>query len=81
VERSQKSDWEEFYSIVDLASPDLKEKLRQWQDDYNHERPHGSLGSQTPWEKWCDLECQTPIHEEVEALCDPTKEEGVRKFV
>ena len=34
VERSQKTDWEEFYSTVDLADLDLNEKLRQWQDYY-----------------------------------------------
>ena len=39
VERTQKTDWEEFYSTVDLASPDLNDKLREWQDYYNHERP------------------------------------------
>ena len=51
VERSQKTDWEEFYSTVDFTATDLNEKLRQWQDYYNHERPHGSLGNQTPWER------------------------------
>jgi hypothetical protein len=44
------------------------------QDYYNHERPHGSLGNQTPWEKWWDLTDKTPLHEEVEAMYDPTKE-------
>jgi transposase InsO family protein len=44
VERSQKTDWDEFYSIIDdLKSADLPDKLREWQDYYNHERPHGSL--------------------------------------
>ena len=27
-----------------------REKLRAWQDDYNHHRPHGSLGHLTPSE-------------------------------
>jgi Integrase core domain len=61
VERSQKTDWDEFYSTVDLTAPDLDEKLRQWQDYYNHERPHGSLGNKTPWEKWWDLVDKTPL--------------------
>jgi transposase InsO family protein len=51
VERTQKTDWEEFYSTVDLDSPNLNEKLREWQDYYNHERPHVSLKKQVPWEK------------------------------
>ena len=29
---------------------DVREKLRAWQDDYNHHRPHGSLGNLTPSE-------------------------------
>jgi hypothetical protein len=74
VEGSQKTDWEEFYSIVDLADPDLNEKLRQWQDYYNHERPHGSLNNRTHWEVWWELGAKTPLTEEVEAMCDPTKE-------
>lgn len=27
---------------------DAREKLKGWQDDYNHHRPHGSLGNLTP---------------------------------
>jgi len=26
----------------------VREKLQAWQDDYNHHRPHGSLGHLTP---------------------------------
>jgi putative transposase len=29
---------------------DVREKLKAWQDDYNHCRPHGSLGNLTPSE-------------------------------
>ena len=74
VERSQKTDWDEFYSTVDFSDPDLNEKLRQWQDYYNHERPHGSLNNRTPWEVWWELGSKTPLHEEVEAMYDPAKE-------
>ena len=42
VERSQRTDLEEFYASVDLCTPDLEQRLEQWQDDYNQERPHGS---------------------------------------
>ena len=72
VERTQKTDWDEFYATVDLASPDLQEKLREWQDYYNHERPHGSLQNRTPWETWWELEA--PLNEEVEAMYDASKE-------
>jgi transposase InsO family protein len=74
VERTQKTDWEEFYSTVDLASPDLNDKLKEWQDYYNHERPHGSLKNQTPWERWWELSSKAPFYDEVEALYDDTKE-------
>ncbi|WP_291379530.1 MULTISPECIES: integrase core domain-containing protein [Achromobacter] len=36
---------------------DLRQKLQAWQDDYNHHRPHGSLGHLTPCEyvqKWSE---------------------------
>ena len=74
VERTQKTDWEEFYSITDLQSPDLEKQLQEWQDYYNHYRPHGSLDNKTPWKKWMELYLITPICEEVEAMYDPTKE-------
>jgi transposase InsO family protein len=51
VERSQKTEWEEFYPTVNLVAPDLNEKLRQRQDYYNRGRLYGSLANQTPWEK------------------------------
>ena len=74
VERSQRTDLEEFYPSVDLRSPDLEQLLEQWQDYYNQERIHGSLGGITPWEKWDQLAKYTPIFEEVEALFDPAQE-------
>ena len=44
VERSQKTDLEEFYAIADLSNfENLREELAQWQFFYNWQRPHGSL--------------------------------------
>lgn len=74
VERSQKTDLEEFRATVDLASNDLEQKLDDWQVYYNELRPHGSLHSQTPWERWGELSLKTPFADEVEALYDPAKE-------
>ncbi|OJV92939.1 MAG: hypothetical protein BGO39_03205 [Chloroflexi bacterium 54-19] len=74
VERSQKTDLEEFWARVDLKDPKLQEKLVEWQDYYNHYRVHGSLKNLTPWERWKELELKTPIHEEAEAMFDPGKE-------
>ena len=31
-----------------LSLADAKEKIEAWRGDYNHERPHGSLGNETP---------------------------------
>jgi transposase InsO family protein len=49
VERSQKTDLEEFYAVTDLSDFEkLKEQLSEWQFFYNWQRPHGSLGGKTP---------------------------------
>lgn len=37
-------------SEIFLNLEDAKRKLQAWKDDYNHTRPHGSLGGQTPSE-------------------------------
>jgi putative transposase len=36
---------QQFFSLVDA-----KEKIEAWRIDYNHQRPHGSLGHLTPME-------------------------------
>ena len=30
----------------------FNEKLREWENFYNHSRPHGALGGQTPYERF-----------------------------
>jgi len=40
VERSQHTDWVEFYATADLADPDLPLRLEEWQFFYNWRRPH-----------------------------------------
>jgi transposase InsO family protein len=74
VERSQRTDLEEFYPTVELKDPDLKMKLQDWQDYYNEFRPHGSLNGKTPWEKWWELAGKTPYSDDVFAMYDQTKE-------
>lgn len=73
VERTQRTDLEEFYDLVDLKSPELTEQLQQWQDYYNRQRKHGSI-NQTPWSKWESLKAQTPTLEEVQRLYGFKKE-------
>ncbi|MFY9782976.1 MAG: integrase core domain-containing protein, partial [Acidimicrobiales bacterium] len=55
VERSHRIDNEEFYRqlegvVIDDAGL-FNDKLREWEDFYNFNRPHGGLGGQTPYER------------------------------
>jgi putative transposase len=67
VERSQQTDWVEFYATADLADPDLALRLEEWQFFYNWRRPHTSLNGLTPMERYCALSSQTPYTEEIHA--------------
>jgi len=56
VERSHRVDDQEFYQLLDQdgITDDIhlfNEKLREWEDYYNHHRPHGALNGQTPFER------------------------------
>jgi transposase InsO family protein len=55
VERSHRIDEEEFYRMLEGVVIDdtglFNDKLREWEDFYNFNRPHGSLGGQTPYER------------------------------
>ena len=75
VERSQRTDLDEFYSTVDLKSPDLKDQLQEWQHFYNCNRLHGSLGGLSPMDKYFLVMKKTPFWEEVEASYDDNKEQ------
>ncbi len=74
VERSQKTDLDEFYATADLKDPELSDRLDEWQHHYNWHRPHGSLGGKTPMERVCELAAETPLTDEVSQNYDPTKE-------
>jgi len=73
VERSQRTDLEEFYATVDLDAG-LEERLAEWQHYYNWERPHGSLGGRSPMDRYFELSDRTPFWEDVEQNYDRTKE-------
>jgi len=55
VERSHRIDAEEFYRLLEGVVIDdanvFNDKLREWEDYYNFDRPHGGLGGQTPYER------------------------------
>ena len=74
VERSQKTDHEEFWATADLNSPDLELRVAEWQHYYNWDRPHGSLNGQTPIEMLHTKSEDTPFWDDVEANYDPGRE-------
>jgi transposase InsO family protein len=56
VERSHRIDDQEFYQVLDKdgITDDIhlfNEKLQEWEDYYNYQRPHGALDGQTPFER------------------------------
>jgi transposase InsO family protein len=51
VERSHRSDQEEFYQLLDYTDDvDLNRKLADWEMFYNFSRPHGAFNGKTPYE-------------------------------
>ena len=55
VERSHRIDADEFYKLLEGVVIDesglFAERLQQWEDFYNFDRPHGGLSGQTPYER------------------------------
>ena len=81
VERSQQTDWVEFYSTVGIEDPLLPDLLEEWQFFYNWHRPHSALGGKTPMERCCDLLEMPPCQEDVESRYQLTQERAkVRQF-
>jgi len=51
VERSHRSDQQEFYQLLTYKGDvDLEAKLDQWERFCNFARPHGAHNGQTPYE-------------------------------
>lgn len=82
VERSQQTDWVEFYSTVNVENPSRSTLLEEWQFFYNWHRPHSALGGKTPMERCCELIDATPLQEEVEGRYDLKRERAkIRDFL
>ncbi len=51
VERSHRSDQEEFYQLLTYTDDvDLNKKLAEWERFYNFDRPHSAFDGKTPYE-------------------------------
>ena len=51
VERSHRSDEQEFYQLLTYKDDvDLEAKLEEWERFYNFARPHGAFNGKTPYE-------------------------------
>jgi transposase InsO family protein len=51
VERSHRSDQEEFYQLLTYTDDvDLNKKLEEWEKFYNFDRPHCAFKGRTPYE-------------------------------
>ena len=51
VERSHRSDQQEFYQLLSYKGDvDLEAKLNEWERFYNFARPHGAFKGKTPYE-------------------------------
>jgi transposase InsO family protein len=51
VERSHRTDAEEFYQLLEYKGDvDLNKKLAEWENFYNFSRPHSAHGGKTPYE-------------------------------
>lgn len=74
VEKSQRTDLDEFYSTVDIKDPLLPDLLAEWQHYYNWDRPHSSLDGKTPIERLTELSDKALLWEEVSAKFDSSKE-------
>lgn len=55
VERAQRTSLEEFWSTVELDTPDLEHRPQEWQHHYNWERPHSALAGSMPIDRCCEL--------------------------
>lgn len=51
VERSHKTDAQEFYQLIDYTDDiDIRKKLQEWEMFYNCQRPNAALNGRTPYE-------------------------------
>ena len=49
-----------YRRVTFRSSQDLARKLRAWEHEYNHRRPHLALAGRTPAERLCELRITAP---------------------
>ena len=76
VERSQQTDKEEFYALLDKKNQQLdwKQALAHWENFYNQQRDHSSLNGKTPWEKYLEVKATVPSMEQIQYQYQQKKE-------
>lgn len=74
VERSQRTDWVEFYATVEGNDPRLEAKLKEWRHFYNWTHPHAAHGGRSSMERYFERREKTPFSSEVVARYDQTLE-------
>ena len=77
-ERSQRTDWMEFYATADLKAADLPVQLKAWQRFYNEVRPHGGIGGRSPVAQFRRAADRVPTRSAVAEAYDPTQEGNLR---
>ncbi|MBL7544093.1 MAG: transposase [Bdellovibrionaceae bacterium] len=67
VERTQKTDQEEFYRTLPFSDKNLniRRSLVDWIEFYNYKRPHSFLGGKTPYERFMEVKDDCPIVPEI----------------
>lgn len=67
VERTQQTDKNEFWSLLDLSYPnlDFNALAFEWHDFYNKKKPYSSLGGETPYQKLKEVSTLIPIQTDI----------------
>ena len=82
VERAQETDLQEFYAVADLSLPidALNDQLFEYQNYYNYDRTHGSIGC-TPDRRYSERLKITPFSDEVWERFNPAAEQRRHRFL
>lgn len=74
VECSQMTDLQEFWARQKPPAPEIRQRIEEWQFDYNRRRPHGLLGGKRPVDRLGELSSVTALNEDVAIAYDPVNE-------